>query len=173
MTRTPVTAGLVAATAAVLALPPVGAAADTRTDQRFSVAYREVDGNVLRMDLRASGVASGAGEVSLEPLVGDPDWDVVLTFHLADGSVSIGTIGGQLQRVFRPQACQATGGLDIPYEVVGGTDRYAGATGSGRITEHQNLVGERIRGACQGPESGLEPRTVVGRISAEGTLVLE
>jgi hypothetical protein len=172
MISTPVTAGLLAATA-VLALAPASATADTRTDQRFSVGYREVDGNVVRMSLRASGVASGSGDVSIEPLAGDPDWDVVVTFHLADGSVSIGTVEDQLQRVFRPQACQATGTLDIPYEVVGGTDRYTGATGSGRITEHQNLVGERIHGVCQGPDSGLEPRTVVGRLDVNGTLVLE
>ena len=102
----------------------------------------------------------------------DGTWHAVATFHLPTGTIIVTAEAGQLERVFRPQACQASGRMHIPYSVVGGTGAYEGATGGGWLTEHQNLVGERVHGACQGPDSGLPPALVVGRIVAEGTLAL-
>ena len=159
--------------AAVLQVTPATAQADASPAQRFDVGFRLVDGQPVRLTLVASGTAKGRGTVT-EDYVPAPDgtWHVLATFHLPSGTVVVSAEAGQLQRVFRPQACQASGRMHIPYTVVGGTGAYEGATGGGWLTEHQNLVGERVHGVCQGPDSGLPPALVVGRIVAEGTLAL-
>jgi hypothetical protein len=164
---------LVAFALAAGALVPLGAPAHAAApEQTFAVGYRLADGEMLRFDVQATGVVSGHGSVT-EGFVQTPTgYDALVTFHVGGGSVTIRAEAGQLERVLRLRACQATGFLDIPYTVVGGTGNWVGASGSGRLVEHQNLVGNRDGGACMGPDSGQEPRVVVGRIVAEGTLAL-
>ena len=157
----------------VLLVAPAAAQAEASPGQRFDVGFRIVDGEPARLTLVATGTAKGRGSVTEDyVLATDGTWLAVATFHLPTGAVMVSAEAGQLERVFRPQACQASGRMHIPYTVVGGTGTYEGASGSGWLTEHQNLVGQRVQGVCQGPDSGLPPALVVGRILAEGTLVL-
>jgi len=160
-------------TGAMVLVTPAAAQAEATPAQRFDVGFQFVDGEPARFTLVASGTAKGRGTVTEDYLpAADGTWHAVATFHLPTGTVTVTAQAGQLERVFRPQACQASGRMHIPYTVVGGTGAYEGATGGGWLTEHQNLVGERVHGACQGPDSGLPPALVVGRIVAEGTLAL-
>jgi hypothetical protein len=160
-------------TGAVLLTTSAGAQAEAAPAQRFDVGFRFVDGELARLSLVASGTAQGRGTVTEDYLpAADGTWHVVATFHLPTGTVIVSARAGQLERVFRPQACQASGRMHIPYTVLGGTGEYEGATGGGWLTEHQNLVGERVDGECQDADSGLPPALVVGRIVAEGTLAL-
>lgn len=160
-------------TGALLLATSAAAEAEATPAQRFDVGFRVVDGEPARLSLVASGTARGRGTVTEDYMpAADGTWHVVATFHLPTGTVVVSAEAGQLERVFRPQACQASGRMHIPYTVVGGTGAYVGATGGGWLTEHQNLVGARVHGACQGADSGLPPALVVGRIVAEGTLAL-
>ncbi|MDR2985145.1 MAG: hypothetical protein LBV34_09915 [Nocardiopsaceae bacterium] len=146
----------VALGALAVATPTVAQAAAGDARERIVISYLEVNGRESE-GFRAFGPISGSG-------VGTQEWlddrTVTATLPLAGGSVDVTVTIGDEHVDFDPRACKAVMTWTGTWAVTGGTGAYAAATGAGEAAQAKHIVGARIGGSCQGPESGVEPHLI-------------
>lgn len=92
------------------------------------------------------------------------------TLTFADGSVVIDVVIAAEVPTFNPAACMMQLAQSGSWSIDHGTGAYAAATGDGGFTGTRTIHGTRIEGACQGPDSGVEPRLVTDDVLLTGTV---
>jgi len=101
---------------------------------------------------------------------GDTGGQAIVTF--ADGSVVIDVAIAAEVPGFRPTACTMDLAQSGSWSIDHGTGAYAAATGDGTFTGTRRIHGTRIKGACQGPDSGVDPRMETDDVLLTGTVSL-
>lgn len=141
------------------------ASAET-ANQRFHLVFRGDESTVV-----AAGPIRGVGAVVDQE--GGSESSFPVAFVFPDGTVFLTVTTVEESFDFNPVACVVRVSLVEDFEITGGTDRYGGATGSGRFTGRGTLLLQRdAEGNCLGPESGAQPVFAVSVLRGTGYVTL-
>ena len=162
-------AGVAALTASAALACPAGAASPAETWVMNSATVHGADKPIR---IVASGPVSGAGLLTQE-FEETENGDVVhAVWHFAKGTVSADAYE-DFALAFDPVACRGVATSSGTWVITGGTGAYAGATGHGTFGGTGTIIGQRDQaGACQGPESDVDPTVSVASLRGSGTAEL-
>ena len=162
---------LLGAALAVGLLAP--AAAGTTGSETFNItlAVSGTSGerNVITAIVVAKGVFSGNGRlVEVDNLPGDPDNVVRDDLVFAEGTFHLLSTFGDFSASVNPNSCRLTVTVFQTSEIVGGTGRFAGASGSFDATLHgMGTLARNPDGSCSMDQ---EPLHEQDKIELIGTL---
>src|SRR5579875_273308 len=157
---TTVIAGLLTAGAA-----GVAHAAPAGTAQTFQLHYNSAVSDQVGQVI-GHGPISGVG-TDVEN-IGYTGGQATLTFR--DGTVVLDVHIGSETPTLNLTACHAKVALEGTWDIDHGTGAYAAATGSGTYSGTRMIYGTRIKGVCQGPDSGVEPRMSTENVLLTGVV---
>jgi len=150
-----------------IAAPSGDALAEAAGSQDFTVV--KIGANPGTVIARGVITAAGVEENDRLQIPTAPQFHVI--FHFPQGDLFMTNTVGTPEVDFNPAACLSRITLHPTTVVTGGTDAYAGATGSATSTAHLTVLGGRNEdGTCQGPAS--PPMFMTTFVQASGTLRL-
>jgi hypothetical protein len=167
----------ISAMTCIATLAPAGIAAAAPHDrlagtETIVMTSQTLNGIDLPSHVSATGPIRGAG-TETQTYIDTADGETVqFTWHFPAGNVT-GDAIEDYALSFDPTSCTAQATGTGTWTITGGTGAYAGATGSGSFADRGTLVGARDRnGACQGPDSGVEPKIAASILRGTGSASL-
>ncbi|MFC6704799.1 hypothetical protein [Flexivirga alba] len=167
LARNAVTATALAGLLATLGSVGVAHAAPAGGAQTFQLHYNSSVSDQVSQVI-GHGSISGVG-TDVENL-GDTGGQAVFTFK--NGSVVVDVTSDNETMDLNLKACHAVVSLSGDWHIDHGTGAYAGASGVGTFSGTRTIFGARIKGVCQGPDSGVEPRMETSAVMLTGTRTL-
>ncbi len=143
------------------------AAPSDTTQQSFQLHYNSSVSDQVSQVI-GHGPISGVG-TDVETVVGDGG-QAVFTFE--SGSLVVDLHIASETPTFDLTACHASVALAGSWHIDHGTGAYAAATGDGTYGGTREIFGARVKGVCQGPDSGVQPRMVRENVQLTGTTSL-
>lgn len=165
LTRTTLTGAVTAGLLATVGGVGIAQAAPGNGDQTFQLHYSS---SVSQDTSRVIGHGPIAGVGTDVETFTDTGGRATFTFR--DGTLVVGVhITGETPTL-NLSACHADVALAGSWAIESGTGAYAAAIGSGTYSGSRTVYGARIKGACQGPDSGVEPRMVTEDVTLTGNV---
>ncbi|GGB32143.1 hypothetical protein GCM10011492_23530 [Flexivirga endophytica] len=157
------------AVAALLTAASVGVAhaAPAGGQQAFQLHYNSQVSDQLSQVI-GHGPIAGVG-TDVEDM-DDNGGQAVFTFPNGSVVVDVSSAGETMD--LNLNACHAVVTLAGDWTIDHGTGAYAGATGEGTYSGTRTIFGTRIKGVCQGPDSGVEPRMETSDVLLDGSVSL-
>ena len=168
LTRTTVTATTLAGLLMTFGAAGTAHAASSDGAQNFQLHYNSSVSDQVSQVI-GHGPISGVG-TDVENF-GDDGGQAVFTFR--DGTVVVDVTSDNESMDLNLAACHAVVTLSGDWHIDHGTGAYAGATGNGTYSGTRTIFGARIKGVCQGPDSGVEPRMETSDVTLTGAVSVD